>query len=197
MESLVKTPFSEISATLEILDKLGIDTGVLKRLRSDVSFAQRAVNFIRAGAPTYKIHTIEIMIDREDFVNDNERRYRLGEKVPKTVIWDPSKIKIVEGIEHKSTEAREGLSLLSRMVLDFLLENQDLIPEEWYRTKEPIFFLGTKQFVGEPYPHKIFGVKREEQALATNKGIWTMVTDNYECHCRWPSHTRKAAVYSL
>lgn len=55
--NLIKeTPYSEITATLEALDRLGIKREQLSRLRSDSNYAKRVAAFILSGGISGSVH---------------------------------------------------------------------------------------------------------------------------------------------
>ena len=189
MDSLVTSPFSEISATLELLGNLGVTPQIFKAMRADKNLAQRIANQMLAGAPDYRIHTIATKIDREKFPSLISRR-----DFPESIIWDPTRIKIVVGAEEKSAENLEGLFHFPYPVLEYILENQELIPAEWYQIKGPLFFLGTEVFKGDAYPYEVYGI---EKSSNSKNGLWGLTSDKLKVFSKHPSHTRKCVMYRI
>lgn len=148
---ITETPYSEITATMELLDRLGVDRNDLKRFRKSPNRVKAEVAKLIKG--TAMNGTI-IDCDAAPFVLDvwKVEEHKKGGQL----IFDPSHFefyldegqendKYVEG--NKLRQRLAGKPVLNANVLDYLLANPDLIPEEW-KTDETgntryIFFWGT------------------------------------------------------
>jgi hypothetical protein len=190
MGNLIRVPFSEVSATIEKLDALGIIDDIFKRIRSDDVYARQLAKHILYGVPSYKIHRIDTKSP-----DDSEGRsvYRDAANTPNTIVWDPSLVEIVSGYENQTNKGGnflsniEGYCRLTKNVMWYLLHHQDLIPMEWFSVKEPIFFMGTIELDTIQNEEKVWGLK--------SKGsLWEIANDNFK-HPKFPG--RKELIYKI
>ena len=148
---ITETPYSEITATMEVLDRLGVGRDDLKRFRKSSSRVKAEVAKLIKG--TAMNGTI-IDCDADPFVPEGwtvEEHKQGGQ-----LTFDPSQVEFYLDDGQKGGKYIEGNKLRQRLadkpvlnanVLDYLLANPDLIPEEW-KTDESgntryIFFWGT------------------------------------------------------
>lgn len=148
---VTETPYSEVTATMELLDRLGVGREDLKRFRKSTSGVKAEVAKLIKGNATSG-HIIDC--DADPFVPDGWKveEHKKGGQLS----FDPAQVQfhLVDGQKgSKSIEGNKIRKELSNMpvmnanVLDFLLDNPDLIPEDW-KTDEGgntlyIFFWGT------------------------------------------------------
>lgn len=165
MGNLLKTPHSELHATLEILERLGVEERHLTLIRKDPARASVVAQTMIGGyvmvepekppAPTQPI----IDCDSAPYIPDGWK-VKEGDQLPGRVrgqvVWDPAKInlylsenqqngKYIEGDKLQKELAKEPV--LPANILDYLLKNPHLIPEEWKKDANGntryIFFWGT------------------------------------------------------
>ena len=148
---ITETPYSEITATMELLDRLGVGRDDLKRFRksSDRVKAEVAKLIKGQGAGTNVIDC-----DADPFIPEGwtvEQHQQGGQ-----LTFDPSQIEFYLDDGQKNGKYIEGNKLRQRLadkpvlnanVLDYLLANPDLIPDEWKTdvagNTRYIFFWGT------------------------------------------------------
>ncbi len=189
--NLVRTPFSEISATLELLDSLGVSSLDFENLRKQSSQVQAQMARLMKG-DQYLWHLLsmaegfkEVDFTEPDFIRLGSDREILGkvhdvllgyaeitypehlincdtdpfipngwsvEEHPKGGVWkwNPTKVSLYLDDNQKTgkyiggnnlRKRLAGKSVLNANVLDYLLKNPHLIPEEW--KGKCIFFWGT------------------------------------------------------
>lgn len=152
MGSLItETPHSEVTATLELLDRLGVSRDDLKRFRKSSSRVKAEVaKLIKGNGTSGQV----IDCDADPFVPDGwkvEAHTKGG-----SLNFDPALVQFYLADGQKNGKSIEGnklrkelanMSVMNANVLDYLLANPDLIPEDW-KTDESgntryIFFWGT------------------------------------------------------
>ncbi len=157
MGDLIKqTPYSEITATLELLDTWGVQREHLAQFRRASSwFQQQVAAALISGKEDYfsgSSHSIDC--DADPFLPNG---WRVDEhRRDGVVVWDPSKVSLYlskgqEGDKYiVGNDLRKELAKKPTMnanVLDYLLKNPHLIPEEWKKDDRGntryIFFWGT------------------------------------------------------
>jgi hypothetical protein len=151
---ITETPYSEITATMELLDRLGVGRDDLKRFRKSSSRVKAEVAKLIKGQGT---GTNVIDCDADPFnpwANDGwtiEQHQKGGQ-----FAFDPSLIEFYLDDGQKNGKYIVGNKLRQRLadkpvlnanVLDYLLANPDLIPDEWKQDESGntryIFFWGT------------------------------------------------------
>jgi hypothetical protein len=153
MGSLItETPYSEITATLEVLDCLGVGRDHLKRFRKSSGRVKAGVAKLIKGQDA---GAIVIDCDADPFVIAGwtvEEHKRDGQ-----FTFDPSQIELYLDDSQKRGSYIVGDKLRQRLadepvlnanVLDYLLANPNLIPDDWKadkagNTRYSIFFWGT------------------------------------------------------
>jgi hypothetical protein len=144
---ITETPYSEITATMELLDRLGVGRDDLKRFRKSSSRVKAEVAQLIKGKA---MNGIIIDCDAQPFTPDGwsvEEHQKGG-----TFTWDKETQKdalylskgqqggkYIEG--NKLRKEMAGKPVLNANVLDYLLKNPHLIPEEW--KGKYVFFWGT------------------------------------------------------
>ena len=189
MGDLIKTPYSEITATLELLDRFGVTADDLAALRKDSSWRQSIVGSIcKADQFLWALLEIEATAKKAGFTEadwrvlaQSEEKLRLvlslvrpeakqekniidcdanpftpdgwkvvDHKKAGQLIWDPTRIslylsegqkngKVIKG--KKLCKELKNMPVLNANVLDYLLANPHLIPEEW--KDKYVYFWGT------------------------------------------------------
>lgn len=152
MGSLIsEIPQSEVNATLELLDRLGVGRDDLKRFRKSSSRVKAEVAKLIKGQGA---GTVIIDCDADPFIPEG---WRVEEhKKGGQLTFDPSQIEFYLDDGQKNGNYIVGNKLRQRLadkpvlnanVLDYLLANPDLIPEEWKQDERGntryIFFWGT------------------------------------------------------
>jgi len=150
---ITETPYSEITATMELLDRLGVGRDDLKRFRKSSSRVKVEVAKLIKGQGA---GTNVIDCDADPFIPEGwtvEQHQQGGQ-----LTFDPSQIELYLDAGQKSGKYIEGNKLrkeltdkstpvLNANVLDYLLKNPHLIPEEWKKNGQGntryIFFWGT------------------------------------------------------
>lgn len=152
MGSLItEIPQSEVNATLELLDRLGVGRDDLKRFRKSSSRVKAEVAKLIKGE---SVSGTIIDCDADPVVPNG---WKVEEhKKDGKLSFDPSQVEFYLDDGQKGGKAIEGSKLRQRLadkpvlnanILDYLLANPDLIPDEW-KTNEAgntryIFFWGT------------------------------------------------------
>lgn len=148
---ITETPYSEITATMELLDRLGVGRDDLKRFRKSSSRVKAEVAKLIKGQGA---GTNVIDCDADPFIPEGwtvEQHQQGGQ-----LAFDPSQIEFYLDDGQKGGKYIEGNKLRQRLadkpvlnanVLEYLLANPDLIPEEWKKDEQSntryIFFWGT------------------------------------------------------
>jgi hypothetical protein len=152
MGSLIsEIPQSEVNATLEVLDRLGVGRDDLKRFRkAGPKLKGEVAKLLKYGFTNGAV----IDCDADPFVPEG---WKVEEhKQGGQLTFDPSQIEFYLDDGQKGGKSIEGNKLRQRLadkpvlnanVLDYLLANPDLIPDEW-KTDDAgntryIFFHGT------------------------------------------------------
>src|SRR3989344_6007829 len=148
---ITETPYSEVTATMELLDRLGVGREDLKRFRKSSSRVKAEVaKLIKGNSTSGNI----IDCDADPFVPDGWKveEHKKGGQID----FDPAQVlfhlstgqmgdKSIKGNELRKELADEPV--LNANVLDYLLAHSDLIPEEWKTDTKGntcyIFFWGT------------------------------------------------------
>lgn len=148
---ITETPYSEVTATMELLDRLGVGREDLKRFRKSSSRLKAEVAKLIKGTGTSG-HIIDC--DAAPFVPDG---WKVEEhKKDGKLDFDASQVlfhladgqkggKSIEG--NKLRKELANMPVMNANVLDYLLANPDLIPDEWKADESGntryIFFWGT------------------------------------------------------
>jgi hypothetical protein len=148
---ITETPYSEVTATMELLDRLGIARDDLKRFRKSSSRVKAEVAKLIKGQG---VGTNVIDCDADPFLPDGwkvEEHKKGGQ-----LVFDPSTVQFYLADGQKNGKSIEGnklrkelvnMPVMNANVLDYLLANPDLIPEEWKKDEKGntryIFFWGT------------------------------------------------------
>jgi len=152
MGSLIsEIPQSEVNATLEVLDRLGVGRDDLKRFRkAGPKLKGEVAKLLKYGFTNGAV----IDCDADPFVPEG---WKVEEhKQGGQLTFDPSQVEFYLDDGQKGGSSIVGNKLRQRLadkpvlnanVLDYLLANPDLIPDEW-KTNEAgntryIFFWGT------------------------------------------------------
>jgi len=148
---ITETPYSEVTATMELLDRLGVGREDLKRFRKSSSRVKAEVaKLIKGNSTSGNI----IDCDADPFVPDGWKveEHKKGGQID----FDPAQVlldlamgqmggKSIRG--HELRKEHAGDRVLNANVLDYLLAHPDLIPEEWKKDEQGntryIFFWGT------------------------------------------------------
>src|SRR3989344_5509559 len=132
---ITETPYSEVTATMELLDRLGVGREDLKRFRKSSSRLKAEVAKLIKGNSTSG-HVIDC--DADPFVPDG---WKVEEhKKDGQLDFDPAQVlfHLADGQKNgksiKGNKLRKELAnmpVMNANVLDFLLANPDIIPDEW------------------------------------------------------------------
>jgi hypothetical protein len=170
--SLVKTPISEIMATLETLSQHGVTDEMLKMIRSDRSHAEKISNYLIAGAPGYEVHTIKTLTENDP--DCGHKRYRNFTRdgwtvqIPESITWDPKKVCLLDHDELYKEPKR--IFHLTPNVLFYLLKHQELIPSDWYDAEGPIIFCGQRVYDVPNDCEYMYGITKSQHHK--EKGFW-------------------------
>lgn len=132
---ITETPYSEITATMELLDRLGVNRDDLKRFRKSATRIKTEVAKLIKGQGAV---TAIIDCNNDPFLPDGLSlvEHNQGDQFA----FNPSLIHLYLNDGQKNGNYIEGNKLrqhladkptLNANVLDYLLANPDLIPEEW------------------------------------------------------------------
>jgi hypothetical protein len=150
---ITQTPYSEVTSTLEIMDRWGVKREHLERYRKASSwFQQQVAKALISGREDFFSGPIPHAIDcdADPFIPEG---WKVEEHTKGGIFtWDPTAVKLYLSKKQKGDKRIVGNDLhkelkskpvLNANALDYLLkpENQHLIPEEW--KGKAVFFWGT------------------------------------------------------
>jgi hypothetical protein len=154
---ITQTPYSEVTATLEILDRWGVGREHLQQFRKASSWFQQQVALaLISGKEDFFSEPIQHIVDcdAKPFLQNGwkvEEHKKGGQ-----LMLDMSKVRLhlspnqMDGKRIEGNKLRKELaseSVLNANVLDYLLAHPDLIPEDWKKDERGntryIFFWGT------------------------------------------------------
>ena len=161
MGDLIRTPYSEITATLEVLDRWGVRREDLEKYRKASSWFQEqlAKAFISGkedffgGYSEIKPITHAIDCDAPPFVPQGWSVLdadQLPNRVRGIFTWDATRVSLYLSKRQKGDKRIMGNELrkelknkptLNANVLDYLLAHPELIPEDW--KGRAVFFWGS------------------------------------------------------
>ena len=148
---ITETPYSEVTATMELLDRLGIGRDDLKRFRKSSTRVKAEVAKLIKGQGT---DANVIDCDADPFVPDGwtVEEHKKGGQLD----FNPANLRFYLAAGQKNGKSMQGhklrkdlahMSVMNANVLDYLLANPDLIPEDWKNQEggntRYIFFWGT------------------------------------------------------
>ncbi len=165
MGNLTKIPHSELNATLEILEHLGVEERHLKMIRQDPNRASVVAQTMIGGYVLVKPKPLAspqpiIDCDAKPFEPSGLAVAPESDQLPGRVrgqlVWDPTKVKLHLSPNQEGGKVINGTKLQKELaneptlpanILDYLLKNPHLIPEEWKKDANGntryIFFWGT------------------------------------------------------